>query len=83
MKFVLKSLSLQSGYPSTPFNLKLKPRHLNIDPELEPLKGKQKDSDRRFFTYKPYESKWDPQLLLPKSPWPPTSALLLIHLLCS
>uniref|UniRef100_A0A803VXT7 Scinderin n=1 Tax=Ficedula albicollis TaxID=59894 RepID=A0A803VXT7_FICAL len=48
MKFVWKSLSLQS------------------DPELEPLKGKQKDPDRRFLTYNPHESKWDPQLL-PKS----------------
>lgn len=46
------------------------------DPELEPLKGKQKHSDRRFLTYKPHESKWDPQLLVPSSPWPPKSASL-------
>ncbi|XP_063247808.1 uncharacterized protein LOC134547577 [Prinia subflava] len=45
-----------TGYPRDPFNLKLKPQHLNMDPELEPLKGKQKDSDRRFLTYKPHES---------------------------
>ncbi|XP_041899166.1 uncharacterized protein LOC121671475 [Corvus kubaryi] len=44
------------------------------DPRLEPLKGKQKDPDRRFLTYKPHESKWDPQLPLPRSPQPPKSA---------
>ncbi|XP_068261304.1 LOW QUALITY PROTEIN: putative uncharacterized protein C7orf78 homolog [Nyctibius grandis] len=67
------------SYSRDPLNLKLKSQHLNIDPGLEPLKRKQKDSDRRFLTYKPCESKWDPQLLLPKNPWPLQSASVTRH----
>ncbi|XP_076188230.1 putative uncharacterized protein C7orf78 homolog [Aptenodytes patagonicus] len=68
-----------TGYSRDPLNLKLKSQHLNIDPGLELLKGKQKDSDRRFLTHKPCESKWDPRLLLPKNPWPPKSASFMRH----
>ncbi|XP_074996964.1 putative uncharacterized protein C7orf78 homolog [Calonectris borealis] len=66
--------NLVTSYSRNPLNLKLKSQHLNTDPGLEPLKGKQKDSDRRLLTHKSFESKWDPRLLLPKNPWPPKSA---------
>ncbi|XP_063179927.1 uncharacterized protein LOC134510562 [Chroicocephalus ridibundus] len=65
--------NLVISYSRHPLNLKLRSQDLNIDPGLDPLRGKQKDSDRRFLTYKPCESKWDPRLLLPKNPWPPKS----------
>ncbi|XP_054672456.1 uncharacterized protein LOC129202879 isoform X2 [Grus americana] len=74
--------NLVTSYSRDPLNLKLKSQHLNTvfsDPGLEPLKGKQKDSNRRFLTYKPCESKWDPRLLLPKNPWPPKSASFTRH----
>ncbi|XP_075603158.1 putative uncharacterized protein C7orf78 homolog [Balearica regulorum gibbericeps] len=70
--------NLVTSYSRDPLNLKLKSQHLNTDPGLEPLKGKQKDSNR-FLTYKPCESKWDPRLLLPKNPWPPKSASFTRH----
>ncbi|XP_050748799.1 uncharacterized protein LOC127013812 [Gymnogyps californianus] len=71
--------NLATSYSRDPLNLKLKSQHLNIDPGLEPLKGKQKYSDRRYLIYKPCESKWDPQLLLPRNPWPPKSASFTRH----
>ncbi|XP_072707719.1 putative uncharacterized protein C7orf78 homolog [Ciconia boyciana] len=73
--------NLVTSYSRDPLNLKLKSQHLNTvsDPGLEPLKEKQKDSDRRFLTYKPCESKWDPRKLLPKNPWPRKSASFTRH----
>ncbi|XP_069655849.1 putative uncharacterized protein C7orf78 homolog [Haliaeetus albicilla] len=43
------------------------------------LLPRSKKSDRRFLTYRPCESKWDPQMLLPKNPWPPKSASFTRH----
>ncbi|XP_074753599.1 putative uncharacterized protein C7orf78 homolog [Athene noctua] len=63
--------NLVTSYSRDPLNLKLKSQHLNV--------GKKKDSDSRFLTYKPCESKWDPQLLLPKNLWPPKSASFTRH----
>ncbi|XP_061212471.1 uncharacterized protein LOC133213888 [Neopsephotus bourkii] len=77
-----------TSYSRDPLNLKLISQNLNrgksltftvlkkleINPGLEPLKGKQKNSGRRFLTYKTCENKWDTWLLLPKNPWPPKSA---------
>ncbi|XP_065525181.1 putative uncharacterized protein C7orf78 [Lathamus discolor] len=63
-----------TSYSRDPLNLKLKSQNLNIGPGLEPLKGRQKNSGRRFLTYKPCENKWHTWLLLPKNPWPSKSA---------
>ncbi|XP_067417785.1 putative uncharacterized protein C7orf78 homolog isoform X6 [Emydura macquarii macquarii] len=68
-----------TSYPRDPFNLKFKSQHLNAVHGLQPLKDKQKDTKRRFITYKPHECKWESGLILPKNPWPPKSASFTRH----
>ncbi|XP_040978387.1 uncharacterized LOC102725191 homolog [Aquila chrysaetos chrysaetos] len=63
--------NLVTSYSRDPLNLKLESQHLNIE-------SRQK-SDRRFLTYRPCKSKWDPRMLLPKNPWPPKYASFTRH----
>ncbi|XP_044897780.1 uncharacterized protein LOC123381251 [Felis catus] len=63
-----------------PFGLKFKSRHLSTVHGCQSLKDdKQKNNIERFITYKPHECTWDPQLILPKAPWPIQSASYTRH----
>ncbi|XP_072547407.1 putative uncharacterized protein C7orf78 homolog [Salminus brasiliensis] len=60
-----------------PGNLNFKSQFLEariVEPRLP-----QTMETRKMNTFKPAEPKWDPKLMLPKSPWPPKSASYTRH----
>ncbi|KAM5158325.1 uncharacterized protein C7orf78 homolog [Mantella aurantiaca] len=69
-----------TSYSRDPFDLKLKLQCLSSLCELQPTEDRQKRGKvRRLVLHKPAEPAWDPQLILPKSPWPPKSASYTRH----
>ncbi|XP_060744923.1 uncharacterized protein si:dkey-30e9.6 [Tachysurus vachellii] len=61
-----------------PGNLNLKTPLLGETIQPESYSPKE-ETARKIITFKPAEPKWDAQLMLPKSPWPPMSATYTRH----
>ncbi|KAG8544370.1 hypothetical protein GDO81_022606 [Engystomops pustulosus] len=69
-----------TSYSRDPFNLKFKAQGLSSSCELPPIDMKKsRVRVKRFILHKPDDPKWESQLLLPRSPWPPKSASYTRH----
>ncbi|XP_017552218.2 uncharacterized protein si:dkey-30e9.6 [Pygocentrus nattereri] len=63
-----------------PGNLKFKTQSLGAIAEVRAESDHpHREPTRSMDTFKPAELKWDPRLILPKSPWPPKSASYTRH----
>ncbi|XP_075684885.1 putative uncharacterized protein C7orf78 homolog [Rhinoderma darwinii] len=69
-----------TSYSRDPLNLKFKAQGLSSSCELPPIEAKQsRVKVERFIIHKPAAPQWDPELILPRSPWPAKSASYTRH----